>query len=260
MGLRFVSAVSSGSAPSGTSDLNVAATTEGDGYVTLGFPSDATPGAAVEVRLYFRQSGDPVPTSQEAWDGTGADATASISTTVGGEDATVTISTNIRGEYLVEAVASYDGGATLSEVVTTDYVVDLHIGPPVFVSAAVENRAANKVTVNFSDTLAGSTTASDWTVLVNGSGATESAVQVIDSSVFITLGSAVTPNSDTVTVAYTGTGLTGPGGDQVATFTAQSTTNTGPVNNLDISGRLMIPRPLTCFADRANETCPVGLT
>ena len=108
--------------------------------------------------------------------------------------------------------------------VATDSPVTYDSEAPTFSSAEVGTVDATSLIVTFNKALYGSTSAADWDVQVNASPATESAAVISGSTVDITLGAAVS-NGDTVTVAYTGTGLVGVDAEVVATFTAQSVTN-----------------------------------
>lgn len=122
-------------------------------------------------------------------------------------------------------ITDSSGSPVVSAVATTTGVTYDSVAPA-FASAEIGTVDATSLIVTFSKATYGSTSAADWDVQVNGSPATESAVAFTPggTTADITLGAAVV-NGDTVTVAYTGTGLVGVDAEVVATFTAQSVTN-----------------------------------
>ncbi len=99
---------------------------------------------------------------------------------------------------------------------------------PMFVSASVENATPSRINITFSLSLASVTPAvSSFTVLVNSSARTVTAVYISGTSVQLTLSSPVV-YGDLVTVAYAQPStnpLQSTAGARVATFTARSVAN-----------------------------------
>lgn len=145
------------------------------------------------------------------------------SATLAGLDGTIDLATSLTSGA-IDAFIRDSSGTPIESAVATATGVTYDAAAPVFSSAEIGTVDDTSLIVTFDKALYGSTSASDWDVQVNGSPATESAAVISGSTVDITLGAAVA-NGDTVTVAYTGSGLLGVDAEIVATFTAQSVTN-----------------------------------
>jgi hypothetical protein len=141
------------------------------------------------------------------------------------DNSALDIDNSVTGGVLSAYITDSSGSPVVSDVVTETGVTYDAVAPG-FSSAVVEDAAKANVVVTFSKAAYGSTSASDWDVQVNASPATESSVSFTlgGTTATITL-SADVANGDTVTVAYTGSGIVGVDAEVMATFTAQSVTN-----------------------------------
>ena len=118
-----------------------------------------------------------------------------------------------------------DSGSTQSALTSTPVADSINYDAvaPVFSSAEVGTVDDSSLVVSLNKAIYGSTSAADWVVVVGGSGVAESAATVDGTTIEITI--PAVSSGQTVTVAYSGTGLVGIDGEQVATFTAQAVTN-----------------------------------
>jgi hypothetical protein len=141
------------------------------------------------------------------------------------DNSALDIDNSVTGGVLSAYITDSSDPPVVSDVVTETSVTYDAVAPG-FSSAVVEDAAKANVVVTFSKAAYGSTSASDWDVQVDGSPATENSVSFTPGGTTATITlSADVANGDTVTVAYTGSGIVGVDAEVMATFTAQSVTN-----------------------------------
>lgn len=129
------------------------------------------------------------------------------------------------------ADAAHNAVVSFSAHGVGNYIYDSDTSAPTFFTAVVENAAATKVVISFTENIASNANinADDFAVTVAGSSSTISSAAVANDRVELTLSAAVT-NGQAVTVAYTKHGtanrnIKDEAGNAVASFSALSVTN-----------------------------------
>jgi adhesin/invasin len=171
------------------------------------------------------------------------------------------------GTYYWQAQNKDDGTGTLTSSWSATRAVMVDTTKPVYASSAT-NTAGTQITLTFTETGSGlntsaTTPASAFTVLVNGGSRSVSSVSTTDANhVVLTLASRVY-GEDSITVAYSTSGLTGlqplqdVAGNTVNTLTAQSVTNTAPG---DTTTSTLVASPTTIYADSSGGATSSTIT
>lgn len=132
-------------------------------------------------------------------------------------DAPNSVTNGVLSGYIVDSLGVASSVATDTSNVSYDGAA------PILSGAEVGSIDATSLIVTFDKAVYGSTSTADWVVTVNGVGAGLAAASLSGSTADITLNAAVTAGQ-TVTVAYSGSGIVGVDAEVVEAFSAPVST------------------------------------